>query len=160
MSWIRICQSFYIFHSALHNSGFWEAWLIWFNHFLLDSGVVGSTVVLQQKGPGFESFLLGLCMLSLCMCGFPVGVPASSHCPKTWLLGSLVSLNCSCVGLSCSSLRCPVMDWGHVQGGPCLPPTDSWRWTPAAPAAQHSIEGNNGRMDVLFPVFLASDVSN
>ncbi|MEQ2283324.1 hypothetical protein AMECASPLE_010112 [Ameca splendens] len=50
-----------------------------------------STVALQQEGPGFDSqpgvFLHGVCMFSPCMCGFSPGTPASSHSPKTCLLG-------------------------------------------------------------------------
>ncbi|MEQ2222423.1 hypothetical protein ILYODFUR_026175 [Ilyodon furcidens] len=57
----------------------------------LHGGAVGSTVALQQKGPGFDSqpgvFLQGVCMFSLCMRGFSPGTPASSYIPKTCLLG-------------------------------------------------------------------------
>ncbi|MED6253040.1 Regulator of microtubule dynamics protein 2 [Ataeniobius toweri] len=44
-----------------------------------------------QEGPGFDSrpgaFLHGVCMFSPCMRGFSPGTPASSHSPKTCLLG-------------------------------------------------------------------------
>ncbi|MEQ2234252.1 hypothetical protein ILYODFUR_030011 [Ilyodon furcidens] len=50
-------------------------------------GTVGSTVALAQEGPGFNSrpgvFLHGVCMFFLCMCGFSLGTPSSSHSPKT-----------------------------------------------------------------------------
>lgn len=38
--------------------------------------------------PGFNAwvFLYGVCIFSLCMCGFSLGTPDSSHCPKTGLL--------------------------------------------------------------------------
>ncbi|MEQ2237766.1 hypothetical protein ILYODFUR_026352 [Ilyodon furcidens] len=54
-------------------------------------GTVGSTVALQQEGPGFDSlpgvFLHGVCMFPPCMRGFSPDTPASSHSPKTCLLG-------------------------------------------------------------------------
>ncbi|MEQ2244212.1 hypothetical protein ILYODFUR_014794 [Ilyodon furcidens] len=57
----------------------------------LHGGAVGSTVALQQEGPGFDSrpgvFLHGVCMFSPCMRGFSPGTPASSHSPKTCWLG-------------------------------------------------------------------------
>ncbi|MED6260801.1 hypothetical protein ATANTOWER_029024 [Ataeniobius toweri] len=53
----------------------------------LHSNTVGSTVALQQEGPGFNSrpgvFLHGVCMFSPCMRGFSPRTPASSHCLKT-----------------------------------------------------------------------------
>ncbi|KAF7652505.1 hypothetical protein LDENG_00095930, partial [Lucifuga dentata] len=48
-------------------------------------GLVVSTVASQQEGPRFKSdrefasFLCGVCMFSLCLCGFPPGALASSH---------------------------------------------------------------------------------
>ena len=66
---------------------------------------------------------------TLCMRGFSPGTPASSHCPKTCILGSLVTLgvSVSMLGyLSCLSLCCPVMAWQPVQGAPCLSHNDSW----------------------------------
>ncbi|MEQ2291497.1 hypothetical protein AMECASPLE_013944 [Ameca splendens] len=57
----------------------------------MQGGAVGSTVALQQEGPGVDSwpgvFLHGVCMFSPCMRGFSPGTPASSHSPKTWLIG-------------------------------------------------------------------------
>ncbi|MEQ2288518.1 hypothetical protein AMECASPLE_023410 [Ameca splendens] len=57
----------------------------------LHGGAVGSTVALQQEGPGFDSqpgvFLHGVYMFSPCMRGFSPGTPASSHSPKTCLSG-------------------------------------------------------------------------
>ncbi|MEQ2252676.1 hypothetical protein ILYODFUR_024262 [Ilyodon furcidens] len=41
----------------------------------LYGGAVGSTVALQQEGPGVDSW-----PFSLCMRGFSPGTPASSHC--------------------------------------------------------------------------------
>ncbi|MEQ2300636.1 hypothetical protein AMECASPLE_027743 [Ameca splendens] len=53
----------------------------------LHGGAVGSTVALQQEGPGFDSrpgvFLHRVCMFSLCIRGFSPGTPASSHSLKT-----------------------------------------------------------------------------
>ncbi|MED6259638.1 hypothetical protein ATANTOWER_027002 [Ataeniobius toweri] len=57
----------------------------------LHGGAVDSTVALQQEGPGFDSwpgvFLHGVCVFSPCMRRFSPGTPASSHSPKTCLLG-------------------------------------------------------------------------
>ncbi|KAI3366798.1 hypothetical protein L3Q82_009459, partial [Scortum barcoo] len=52
------------------------------------SGVVVSTVASQQEGSGFnpwlrQALLCGVCMFSLCLRGFSLGTPASSHSPKT-----------------------------------------------------------------------------
>ncbi|MEQ2209324.1 hypothetical protein XENOCAPTIV_028537 [Xenoophorus captivus] len=51
---------------------------------------LGSIFSLQQDGPGFDSepgmFLLGVCMFSLCKCGFSLGTLASSHRKVIFLL--------------------------------------------------------------------------
>ncbi|KAI3356594.1 hypothetical protein L3Q82_017794 [Scortum barcoo] len=58
------------------------------SHTMLALGVVVSTVASQQEGSGFNpwltrALLCGVCMFSLCLCGFSLGTPASSHNPKT-----------------------------------------------------------------------------
>ena len=60
-----------------------------------------SAIASQQEGPGFDFwvwvFLFGVCMFSLCLCGFSLGTPTSSHRPKhaNWgLMGKLDTLNC------------------------------------------------------------------
>ena len=44
----------------------------------------------QQEGPWFNAqvrgFLCGVCIFFLCLCGFSVGNPASSHSPNTFKL--------------------------------------------------------------------------
>lgn len=51
--------------------------------------LVGSTVVSQHKGSGFNlsfelgTFLCGVCRSCLCLCGFFLGIPVSCHSPKT-----------------------------------------------------------------------------
>ncbi|KAI3351481.1 hypothetical protein L3Q82_020329 [Scortum barcoo] len=57
-------------------------------HIKQHSGVVVSTVASQQEGSGFnpwlrQALLCGVCMFSLCLCGFSLGTPASSHNLKT-----------------------------------------------------------------------------
>jgi len=42
--------------------------------------------VFQVRSPP-GAFLCGVCMFSPCMRGFSPGTPASSHCPKTCMLG-------------------------------------------------------------------------
>lgn len=53
----------------------------------LHSGTVGSTAALHQEGLSFESlagvFQHVVCLFSLCMCGFHLGSPASSHSSET-----------------------------------------------------------------------------
>ena len=44
-------------------------------------------------GSNLRSFLCGVCMFSLCMCGFSPGITVSSHDPKTCLSGELIRLN-------------------------------------------------------------------
>ncbi|MEQ2237075.1 hypothetical protein ILYODFUR_019295 [Ilyodon furcidens] len=51
----------------------------------LHGGAFGSTVALQQEGPGFNSrpglFLHGICMFSLCTRGFSLPeLPGASNC--------------------------------------------------------------------------------
>lgn len=50
--------------------------------------MVLSTVASQQEGSGLEQgvFLCGVCMLSLCLCGFSLSALASSHSPKRFRL--------------------------------------------------------------------------
>ncbi|MEQ2237489.1 hypothetical protein ILYODFUR_023580, partial [Ilyodon furcidens] len=87
-------------HCEAQDAGHWHMFLecrnlklFWFEILEagLHGGAVGSTVALQQEGPGFASrlgvFLHGVCMFSPCMRGFSLGTPASSHSPKTCLLG-------------------------------------------------------------------------
>ena len=54
--------------------------------------VVGAVTDIERVPGAFPSW--GLCMFSPCMRGFSPGTPASSHRPKTCLLGYLVTLNC------------------------------------------------------------------
>lgn len=77
------------------------------------SGVAVSIVAVQQEAVGFKSwfdaFLCGICRFSLCLHGFFVGTPVSSHSPKTthssinWRLK--ITPRCDCV---CK--WCPVVD--------------------------------------------------
>lgn len=57
---------------------------------------------LQQEDPGFNSWLHGVCMFSLCLCWFPLGTPqlASSQSPQTCMLGQLGTVNCPQVWMS------------------------------------------------------------
>ena len=59
-------------------------------------------------------------MFSLCMRGFSADTPASSHRPKTCMLGVSVSVCC----LSRLYLCGPVMDWRPVLAVPRLSPDD------------------------------------
>ena len=62
-------------------------------------------------------------MLSPCMCGFSTATPASSHRPKTCMLGvgvSKIVLRSVCGCLSRLSL------YGPVQGVTCLSPDERW----------------------------------
>lgn len=70
-------------------------YLIWVGSTFLwegkqNSGIVGSTDVMQEKGPGSESqsgvLLQGVCLHVLPMHGFSPGTSASSHSLKTQLL--------------------------------------------------------------------------
>ena len=69
-------------------------------------------------------------MFSPCMLGFSPGTPASSHCPKTCMLGfgvSKIVLRSECERVcGCLSLCGPVMDWRPVLGVPRLSPDDRW----------------------------------
>ena len=38
----------------------------------------------HQEGPGFKTFLCGVCMFSPCLQGFSSGTPASFHNPKKY----------------------------------------------------------------------------
>jgi len=61
-------------------------------------------ILIQVRSPA-GAFLCGVCMFSPCMRGFSLDTPASSHCPKTCMLGVSVSagvvvcLVCLCVAL-------------------------------------------------------------
>ena len=78
-------------------------------------------------------FLCGVCMFSPCMRGFSPVTPVSYHCPKTCMLGFLVSLKLS-LGVSVSVCGCssrlslcgPMTDWRPVQGVPRLLPEYCW----------------------------------
>ena len=58
----------------------------------LANGAVVSTVASQQERPEFDvqvrAFPFGVCMFFLCLRGFSLGSPASSHSPKTRKLGA------------------------------------------------------------------------
>ena len=58
-------------------------------------------------------FLCGVCMFSPCLRGFSPGTPASSHRPKTCMLGELLTLKI--VFRSECERVWPVMDWRPVQ---------------------------------------------
>ena len=53
-------------------------------------------------------FLCGVCMFSQWMCGFSPGTPASSHHPKTRMLGWSVILNCPSERVWVCTVVCPV----------------------------------------------------
>ena len=59
-------------------------------------GTVVSTAASQRQGPGFNltsgRCLCGVCTFSPCLCGFPPGVPVSSHTPKMCGLGGMAAL--------------------------------------------------------------------
>lgn len=55
----------------------------------------------HSKGSCFKTFLCQVCMFAMCMCGFPQGVPASSHCLKACMLGFLMTLKLT-LGVSMS----------------------------------------------------------
>ena len=68
-------------------------------------------------------FLWGVCMFSLCQCGFSPASPASSHSPKTCNLGfRLIGLSTLPVSVSVdgylSLYVSPPMNWRLVQGDP------------------------------------------
>lgn len=63
---------------------------------------------------GWGSFLCGVCLFSVCLCGFPLAV---SHSSKV-CTSVAPRWDCACVHLSV----CPVMDWWPV----CLQPLDEW----------------------------------
>ena len=92
-------------------------------------------------------------MFSTCMRGFSPGTPASSHRPKTCMLGSLVSLNVIVDGcVSHLSLCGPVMDWQPVQAVPCIPSNDSWdRLQPPQNPKLDKGDIENGWMTKRFP---------
>ncbi|MEQ2189052.1 hypothetical protein GOODEAATRI_021259 [Goodea atripinnis] len=95
----------------------------------LQGGAVGSTVAVQQEGPGFDSqqglFLHGVCMFFPCIRGFSPVTLASSHSPKRLTSLSTLPLDVNeCVHccLSCMSLCCPAIDWRPFQGDPSSHP--------------------------------------
>lgn len=47
-----------------------------------EGGDTVGMVALQLQGPGLESLPLRLHVLSLCVCGFSLGIPDSSHSPQ------------------------------------------------------------------------------
>lgn len=73
----------------------------------------------------------GACMLSLCLCGFSPGFPATSHSPKTWVWGELETLNSPSVCMWVRLLVClyvaPRWTGDLSRGPPCLRATTPGR---------------------------------
>ncbi|MED6246512.1 hypothetical protein ATANTOWER_019043 [Ataeniobius toweri] len=105
------------------------------NHKTSGAGcIVGSTVALQQEGPGFDPwsgvFLHGVWMFSPCMCGFSLAAPGSSYSPKGVSYPPVRIIGLSKLPLGMCMSVCMVvcvLDWRPVQAVPCLLPLDCWR---------------------------------
>ena len=90
-----------------------------------------STAASQHQGPGFDSWLCGVCTFSPCLRGFPPGAPVSSHRPKICGLGGLTMLNCPLV----SGRLARVNAWGYGDRawvGLWSGQTQWAKWPPAA----------------------------